>query len=149
MSDFARFWKSFLDIFKILFKLLYSTRVGKWNFYTEASKKQSSLIFCKWQAKLQLLLNSPLLQAFYARSKLSRNLGIISEWKFFCSDFNIPFGRMEADKVIESTINRGTKTPGGTTGIFHLLKNQNTWRCRDYLWEKFLRSSSYLYFFEI
>ena len=27
-----------------------------------------------------------------------------------------PFGRMEADKVIETTINKDTKTPGGTTG---------------------------------
>ena len=26
------------------------------------------------------------------------------------------FGRMEADKVIETTINRDTKTPGGTAG---------------------------------
>lgn len=29
-----------------------------------------------------------------------------------------PFGRMEADKVIETTINKDTKTPGGTTGIY-------------------------------
>ena len=27
-----------------------------------------------------------------------------------------PFGRMESDKVIETTINKVTKTPGGTTG---------------------------------
>ena len=29
-----------------------------------------------------------------------------------------PFGRMEADKVIETTINKDTKTPGGTTGTY-------------------------------
>ena len=29
------------------------------------------------------------------------------------------FGRMTADKVIETAINRDTKTPGGTTGMFH------------------------------
>ena len=29
---------------------------------------------------------------------------------------NNTFGRMEADKVIETTINRDTKTAGGTTG---------------------------------
>ena len=27
------------------------------------------------------------------------------------------FGRLEADKVIETTINKDTKTPGGTTGM--------------------------------
>ena len=31
------------------------------------------------------------------------------------SDTN-PFGKQEADKVIETTINKDTKTPGGTTG---------------------------------
>ena len=32
------------------------------------------------------------------------------------SDFN-PFGKIEPDKVIEMTINRDTKTAGGTTGF--------------------------------
>ena len=34
-----------------------------------------------------------------------------------------PFGKMEADKVIETTINRDAKTPGGTTGnnIYHMM----------------------------
>ena len=31
---------------------------------------------------------------------------------------NNPFGKLEADKVIETTINRDTKTPGGTTGKY-------------------------------
>ena len=30
---------------------------------------------------------------------------------------NNTFGRLEADKVIETTINKDTKTPGGTTGM--------------------------------
>ena len=29
---------------------------------------------------------------------------------------NNTFGRLEADKVIKTTINKDTKTPGGTTG---------------------------------
>ena len=57
-----------------------------------------------------------------------------------------PFGRIEPDKVIETTIDRGTKTPGETTGMFHSLKNQNTLRCRNYLWKEFLRNS-YIFFF--
>ena len=48
-----------------------------------------------------------------------------------------PFGRMEGDKVKETTANRDTKTPAGTTGMFHSLKNQNILRCRSYLWKKF------------
>ena len=34
-----------------------------------------------------------------------------------------PFGKMEADKVIETTMNRDTKTIGGTTGhnIYHMM----------------------------
>ena len=30
---------------------------------------------------------------------------------------NNTFGRLEADKVIETTINKDTKTPSGTTGM--------------------------------
>ena len=30
---------------------------------------------------------------------------------------NNTFGRLEADKVIETTINKDTKTPGGTTSM--------------------------------
>ena len=30
---------------------------------------------------------------------------------------NNTFERLEADKVIETTINKDTKTPGGTTGL--------------------------------
>ena len=37
-----------------------------------------------------------------------------------------PFGRIEANKFIETTINRDTKTPGGTTDMFYLLKDQNS-----------------------
>ena len=31
---------------------------------------------------------------------------------------NNTFEKLEADKVIETTINRDTKTPGGTTGKY-------------------------------
>ena len=31
---------------------------------------------------------------------------------------NNPFGKLEADKVTETTINRDTIKPGGTTGIY-------------------------------
>ena len=36
-------------------------------------------------------------------------------FSFQVSD-NSRFGKFEADKVIETSINRDTKTPGGTTG---------------------------------
>ena len=55
-----------------------------------------------------------------------------------------PFGRMEGDKVKESTANRDTKTPAGTTGMFHLLKNQNRLCCRSYICG---RNSFYVFFF--
>ena len=37
------------------------------------------------------------------------------------------FGRMEADKVIETTINKDTKTPGGTTGFSANSNAINRW----------------------
>ena len=42
------------------------------------------------------------------------------------SDFNT-FGKVEADKVIEVTINRDTKTFGGTTGFSTNCNAINRW----------------------
>ena len=36
-------------------------------------------------------------------------------------------GRVETDKVIETTINRDTKTPGGTTGFSTNQNDINRW----------------------
>lgn len=57
-----------------------------------------------------------------------------------------PFGKIQADNVIETTKNRDTKTPGGTTGMFHSLKNQNTLRCRNYFVEEIF-GKFFLYIF--
>ena len=42
------------------------------------------------------------------------------------SEFN-PFGKVEPDKVIEVTVNRDTKTPGGTTGFSTNSNAINRW----------------------
>ena len=129
-------------------------------FVHRSSKKQSSLLFRTGligHAKLQSLLNysrknSPHYELLALETNFP-NKQILEE--FQNGNFSIqmstgnPFGRMEADKVLETTINKYTKTPGGTTGMFHSLKSQNTVRCRNYLWKKSLQNSFYIYFFEI
>ena len=44
------------------------------------------------------------------------------------------FGRMEADTVIDTKINRDTKNLGWRIGMFHSLKNKNTLRFRNCRW---------------
>lgn len=44
------------------------------------------------------------------------------------SDFN-PFGKVESDKVIAMTVNRDTKTAGGTTGFSTNNNAINRWIC--------------------
>ena len=44
-SDLTTFWKSFLDMVKILFNLPYSTRVGKWNLYIKAVRNSLPWFF--------------------------------------------------------------------------------------------------------
>ena len=126
--------------------LLYSTRAGKWNLYIEAVRNSLPL-FCAYD---RLNYSRYLTAHYYEPLALETNFPEILE-EFPNENFSNqistgnPSGRMEADKVKEITIDRGIKISGGKTAMFHLRKNQNTLRCRNYLWYKFLRNSLYLF----
>ena len=65
------------------------------------------------------------------------------------------FGRMEADTIIDTKINRDTKNIGWRIGMFHSLKNKNTLRFRNCRWHFceilfiFYFMHLFIYFFEI
>jgi len=85
-----------------------------------SSKTLSSLFF----AYDRLNYSRYLTAHYYDLLALETNFPEILE-EFQNGNFSVqmstgnPFGRMEADKVIETTINRDTKTPGKTTGMYH------------------------------
>lgn len=132
---------------KILFNLLYSTKARKWNLYIDTVRNSLPWFLAYDWPNYFLYLKTH----YYELLVLETNFPEISE-KLQNGNFPIqmssgkPFGRMEADNVIETTKNRDTKTPGGTTGMFHSLKNQNTLRCRNYFVEEIF-GKFFLYIF--
>ena len=61
------------------------------------------------------------------KTKLFKYLPIICSRKFLCSTFTKFFSRVEADKVIETTINWDTKTSGGLKGFSTKSIKVNRW----------------------
>ena len=116
-SLLAKFWLSFLEMCEVLLNLLYATRADKWQLYLEAVKNT-----LPWFFAYDLTNYSRFLTAHYEDlNSLEGEFPDVHE-EFLNGNFSVqlsntnPFGIMEADKVIETTINKDTKTPGGITG---------------------------------
>jgi len=107
----------FLEMIEVLLNLIYATRSGQWDLYVEAVRSTlpwffaydrinySRYLTAHYHDLLALETKYPDIYLEYQKGNFSVQL----------SNTNT-FGKMETDKVIETTINKDTKTPGGTTG---------------------------------
>ena len=117
-GELALFWISFIEMAQILLNILYATRSGNWELLLESLKDVVPYTFAYDNVN-------------YARY-LTCMIGEMSELEqthpevyqaFIGGTFSVQlsdtsgFGRIEPDKCIEMTINKDTKTPGGTTGF--------------------------------
>ena len=118
-SDYARFWFSFLEIIEILLNLIYATRSGNWHLYVESLRSTLPWFVAYDRTNYSRYLTTHYIDAFTLKSTHP------DLYHFQKGNFPVQisekytFGRMEADKVIETTINRDTKTPGRTTDKKH------------------------------
>ena len=118
-----RFWKSYLDMWELFLCIIYATRSGDWEVYVESIRSILPWVFAYDRQNYARYLTLHFMDLL----NLEENYpGVHCE--FIKGSFAVqmssdnPFGKMEADKVIETTMNRDTKTPGGTTGnnIYHM-----------------------------
>ena len=116
-SELARFWFSFLDIVVILLNIIYATRSGDWDLYVESLRTSLPWFFAYDRTNYSRYLTTHLNELLALESTHPDVYNEFQKGNFSVqiSESNT-FGRMEADKVIETTINRDTKTSGGTTG---------------------------------
>ena len=116
-SNLARFWTSFLEIIEVLLNLIYSTRTGNWDLYLESVRSSLPWFFAYDRPNYSRYLTAHYYDLVALETKHPHVYEQFQDGNFSVqvSEAN-PFGRVEADKVIETTINRDTKTPGGTTG---------------------------------
>ena len=117
-STLAKFWISFLEMIEVLLNLIYATRSGNWDLYLETIRSTLPWFFAHdrknysryWPVHYYhvpfLNISHPEIYRAFQNGHFLIQLSASS-----------PFARMEMDKVIETTINKDTKTPGGATGM--------------------------------
>ena len=119
-----RSWKSYLDMWELFLCIIYATRSGDWELYVESIRSILPWIFAYDRQNYARYLTLHFMDLL----NLEENYPSV-HCEFIKGSFAVqmssdnPFGKMEADKVIETTMNRDTKTPGGTTGnnIYHMM----------------------------
>ena len=119
-----RFWKSYLDMWELFLCIIYATRSGDWELYVESIRSILPWIFAYDRQNYARYLTLHFMDLL----NLEENYPSV-HCEFIKGSFAVqmssdnPFGKMEADKVIETTMNRDTKTPGETTGnnIYHMM----------------------------
>ena len=117
-TDLQKYWLSYLEMIELFLNLIYSTRVGDWEFYLSCIEQVIIWAFAyDRQNYAKYLL--PFLNDM--RSLPTTHPEV---YQAFCQgEFSVQmsnangFSRNEADKTIENTINRDCKTSGGYIGF--------------------------------
>ena len=117
-SDLVKFRLSYLDLFELVFNLIYATRTGNWTLYVSCIEEVIPWCFAYDREKYARYLISFLNNMLRLPSSVPEVYNA-----FFNREFLVqmgeatPFGRNEADKTIENIINRDCKTGGGHIGF--------------------------------
>lgn len=111
----SAYWMSYIDMVSILIGLIRGTREGNWQLHMACIRE-----YIPWVFAYDKVNYARYLSAYYAEmSQLSNNHPKIYE-QFMEGKFSVQigstntFGRIPVDQTIEETVNRDTKTPGGT-----------------------------------
>ena len=116
-SDLAKYWLSFVDMAKILLNLIYATRAGMWDLFLETVKDIIPYTFAYDNINYSCYLTVMLGEMMKLETENPEVYDEFKKGNFTVQLSDSTFGRVEPDKIIEMTINRDTKTPGGTTGF--------------------------------
>ena len=117
-NDLQKFWLTFIGMVELLLNTILSVRFGDWHLFMTCVKDIITYTFAYDN------INS----ARYLTAMFSEMLTREDDFpeiyeEFVAGNFTVQFcnhGRFsgtEPDKVIEMTLNRDAKTPGGTTGF--------------------------------
>ena len=127
-SPLQKFWFSYLEMSELILNLIYSTRVGDWELYLSCVEQVVPWAFAYDRQKYARYL-LPYLNDMRSLSEEKPEV-----YEALCrGEFSVqmnssnPFGRNEADKTIENTINRDCKTSGGFTGFSTSFSATQRW----------------------
>ena len=123
-----QFWMSYLQMVELLLSTIYSVRLGKWDLLLECIRKIIPFSFVydhvNYTRYLPAMLGEMLeLEKLFPEVHQQFQAGKIAAQ---LTNDNL-FSRCETDKVIEMTLNKDTKTPGGTTGFSTSVNAVHRW----------------------
>ena len=99
---------------RTLFNLIYSTRAGLWHLYLESMRSLLPWTFAYDRYKYARYLTLHFVDMLSHESDHPELYHEFINGNFTVQISSTTFGRIEADKTIETTINRDSKTPGET-----------------------------------
>ena len=117
-SDLAKFWLSYLSMVELLLNTMYATRTGDWNLLLECVRDIPRYAFAYDNYNFARYLTPWLFEMLTLETSHPEVYREFKKGNFSVqlSETN-PFGRCEPDRVIETTVHKDTKTPGGLTGF--------------------------------
>ena len=127
-SDLQKFWLTFTDMVELLPNTIFSVRSGDWHLFMTCVKDIIPYTFAYDNINYARYLTS----MFSEMLTLEDDFPEIYE-EFVAGNFAVQlsndgrFSRTEPDKVIEMTLNRDTKTLGGTAEFFTNIGAVHGW----------------------
>ncbi|KAK3747396.1 hypothetical protein QZH41_012092, partial [Actinostola sp. cb2023] len=131
-SNLGRFWLSYLELCELMLNLIYASRTGSWELYLSCIEEVIPWAFAYDRQNYarylipflddmrHLSVRMPDVYTAFNKGQFSVQMGGRN-----------PFGRNEADKTIENTINRDCKTGGGYIGFSANFAATQRWVLND------------------
>ena len=116
-SNLGRFWLSYLELCELMLNLIFASHTGDWQLYLSCIEEVIPWAFaydCQNYARYLI----PFLDDMRHLSlRMPEVYTAFNKGRFVQMGARNPFGRNEASKTIENTINRDCKTGGGYIGF--------------------------------
>ena len=127
LGPMARFWQSYLDMVQILLDFVKSTRLPSWDLHLQITKRMLLWI----HAYVRINYSRHFTYYWASQQKLAtKHPSILQEFQdgnFVVRRTPTKFNRLSPDLVIEQTINRHQKEPGGIIGSSTSQRSMETW----------------------
>lgn len=131
-SSLGKFWLSYLELCELMLNLIYASRTGSWELYLSCIEEVIPWAFAYDRQNYARYLIPFLDDMRHLSVRMPEVYTAFNKGQFSVQmGGRNPFGRNEADKTIENTINRDCKTGGGYIGFSANFAATQRWVLND------------------
>ena len=116
-GELSAYWMSYIDMVEnVLLRLLRASHEGNWNLHLNAIRSLITWCFAYDKVNYARYLSAYYAQMTTVPETYPRVYGAFNSGQFSVQiSSNNPFGRVPVDQTIETTVNKDTQNPGGTS----------------------------------